>query len=49
VHCESVLEFEQLRALLARYLRSPIGRAELEALEPVSDREVVNNALADAA
>jgi DNA mismatch repair protein MutS2 len=47
VHCESVLEFEQLRALLARYLRSPIGRAELDALEPVSDRETVGNALAD--
>ncbi len=49
MHRESVLEFEQLRALLARYLRSPIGRAELEALEPVSDRDAVNNALADAA
>jgi DNA mismatch repair protein MutS2 len=48
VHCESVLEFEQLRALLARYLRSPIGRAELDALAPVSDREVIENALADA-
>jgi DNA mismatch repair protein MutS2 len=47
VHCESVLEFEQLRALLGRYLRSPIGRAELERLEPVSDRNAVNEALAD--
>jgi len=49
VHCESVLEFEQLRALLGRYLRSPIGRSELAKLEPVSDREVVTESLADAA
>jgi DNA mismatch repair protein MutS2 len=47
VHCESVLEFEQLRALLGRYLRSPIGRAELDRLEPVSDRFAVNESLAD--
>ena len=47
MHCESVLEFEQLRALLGRYLRSPIGRAELAKLEPVSDRAAVENALAD--
>jgi DNA mismatch repair protein MutS2 len=47
VHCESVLEFEQLRALLARYLRSPIGRAQLDALEPVSDRDAIESALAD--
>ncbi|MEI9813706.1 MAG: Smr/MutS family protein [Acidobacteriota bacterium] len=49
MHCENVLEFEQLRALLGRYLRSPIGRAELNALEPVSDREAIGDALADAA
>ena len=48
MHCESVLEFEQLRILLGRYLRSPIGRAELARLEPVSDRTAVENALADA-
>ncbi len=48
MHCESVLEFEQLRALLGRYLRSPIGRAELAKLEPVTDRTVINDALADA-
>ncbi len=47
MHCESVLEFEQLRALLGRYLRSPIGRAELDRLEPVSDREAVHESLAD--
>lgn len=49
MHCESVLEFEQLRSLLGRYLRSPIGCAELEALEPVSDRATVEGWLADTA
>ena len=48
MHCESVLEFETLRALLGRYLRSPIGRAELDRLEPTSDREAINESLADA-
>ncbi len=47
MHCESVLEFEELRALLARYLRSPIGRAELARLEPSADRAVVETGLAD--
>lgn len=49
MHCESVLEFEQLRALLGRYLRSPIGRAELDALEPVSHLQTIKDSLADAA
>ena len=49
MHCESVLEFEQLRALLGQYLRSAIGRAELDSLEPTSDRDAVNDALGDAA
>ncbi len=49
MHCESVLEFEELRALLGRYLRSSIGRAELERLEPVSDRAAVEDSLAEAA
>ncbi len=48
MHCESVLEFEQLRVLLGRYLRSPIGRGELAKLEPVSDRTAVESSLADA-
>jgi DNA mismatch repair protein MutS2 len=49
MHCESVLEFEELRALLRRYLRSPIGRAELERLTPVSDRAAIQAALDDTA
>jgi DNA mismatch repair protein MutS2 len=49
MHAEAVLEFEALRAVLARYLRSPLGRAELEAIAPVSDRSEIETALADAA
>ena len=38
MHSEPVLEFEPLRALLARYVRSSLGRAELAQVEPISDR-----------
>ena len=30
MHAEDVLEFESLRALLGRYVRSALGRADLE-------------------
>ena len=49
MHAESVLEFESLRALLARYMRSPMGQAELARLEPTSDRVTIEDALADTA
>src|SRR5580658_125445 len=49
MHAESVLEFESLRTVIARYVRSALGRAELDALAPVSDRAVIESALADAA
>jgi DNA mismatch repair protein MutS2 len=49
VHVESVLEFEALRTLLGRYLHSPMGHAELDRLEPVTDRAVIEAAHADAA
>jgi DNA mismatch repair protein MutS2 len=42
-----VLEFEILRALLARYVRSALGRIELEQVEPSSDRALIEEALAD--
>jgi DNA mismatch repair protein MutS2 len=48
VHAESVLEFESLRALLARYLRTPLGRAQLDLIEPLSDRAAIEIALAEA-
>ena len=48
MHAESVLEFESLRALLGRYLRTPLGRAELDLIEPMSDRGQIETALAEA-
>jgi DNA mismatch repair protein MutS2 len=44
-----LLEFEPLRELVGRYIGSPLGRAELEKLEPHTDRAVLENALADVA
>ncbi len=43
------LEFEDLRALLGRYVRSPMGQAELSRIAPLTDRNAIENALADAA
>src|SRR5580692_2850487 len=49
MHAESVLEFESLRTVIARYVRSALGRANLDALAPISDRAAIESALADAA
>jgi hypothetical protein len=49
MHAESVLEFESLRTVISRYVRSALGRAELDALAPVADRAAIESALADAA
>lgn len=49
MHTGAVLEFDSLRAVLGRYVRSSLGRAELEQIEPVSDRAVIEGALADTA
>jgi DNA mismatch repair protein MutS2 len=49
MYAEPVLEFEQLRALLARYVRSPLGHTELAGVAPGSDRAAIEAALADAA
>ncbi|MDP8982988.1 MAG: Smr/MutS family protein [Acidobacteriota bacterium] len=43
-----ILEFEALRALLGRYVASPLGRAELERAAPGFDRDALETALADA-
>jgi DNA mismatch repair protein MutS2 len=45
----SALEFEELRALLGRYVRSPLGQAELRGVSPVTDRIEIEAALADTA
>src|SRR3984957_15031482 len=47
MHSEPVLEFETLRALLARYVRSSLGRAELAKIAPSPDRATIENELAD--
>jgi DNA mismatch repair protein MutS2 len=49
MHAEPVLEFEGLRRLLARYLRSPLGQAELAGIAPASDRAWIESALANGA
>jgi DNA mismatch repair protein MutS2 len=49
VQAENALEFGDLRVLLGRYVRSPMGQAELQNLTPSSDRSAIENALADAA
>jgi len=42
-----LLEFESLRQLLGRYVRSSLGRDELAKVEPHSDRAGLESALAD--
>ena len=43
-----ILEFEHLRELLGRYVRSPIGASRLREVEPRSDRVWLEETLADA-
>src|ERR1700720_2992163 len=47
MYATEVLEFEALRALVGRYVRSPLGRAELERIAPSSDRAALETALAE--
>ncbi len=49
MHAEPVLEFEALRGLLERFVRTPLGRAELAHVTPGFDRGAIESALADAA
>ncbi|MDQ6698616.1 MAG: Smr/MutS family protein [Acidobacteriota bacterium] len=44
-----ILEFEALRQLLARYVSSPLGRGELDKVQPHSDRAKIEADLAEAA
>src|ERR1700730_7408249 len=43
-----VLEFEALRELLRRYMASPLGNAELQKIQPHTNREQLEAELADA-
>ena len=49
MNSEPVLEFEALRALLGRYVRSALGRGELEQVDPSNDRDAIETALAETA
>jgi DNA mismatch repair protein MutS2 len=49
VQAEKALEFDDLRALLGRYVRSPMGQRELHGITPLTDRAAIEHALADAA
>jgi DNA mismatch repair protein MutS2 len=44
-----LLEFESLRQLVGRFVRSQLGREEIEKLAPHSDREALESTLADVA
>jgi DNA mismatch repair protein MutS2 len=44
-----LLEFEELKQLVGRYVSGSLGRAELDRLQPVTSREVLENALEDLA
>lgn len=44
-----LLEFEELKRLVGRYVAGPLGRAELDRLQPTSDRELLQNTLAEVA
>src|SRR5712692_7424256 len=44
----NVLEFEALRALLGRYIASPLGRGELAKIQPRTDRVQLEEELAEA-
>ncbi len=42
-----LLEFAELKKLVGRYVSGPMGRLELEKLEPVSDRALLEECLAE--
>jgi len=44
-----LLEYEQLRALLRRFISSPLGARELDRMAPGTDREAIEETLADTA
>src|SRR5215203_16209 len=44
-----LLEFEELKRLLGRYIAGPLGRGELDRLQPTTDREFLESALAEVA
>ena len=47
MHADNVLEFEALRALVGRYVRSALGARELASMAPASDRAAILASLSD--
>lgn len=45
----ALLEFDELKKLLGGYISSPLGRAELECVAPISNRDLIEEALAETA
>ena len=48
MHSDPVLEFEAVKSLIGRYLLTDLGRAELETVAPMTDRQMIESSLADA-
>lgn len=44
-----LLEWDELKALIGRYIGGPLGRAELDALQPFTERETIAAVLAETA
>jgi DNA mismatch repair protein MutS2 len=44
-----LLEFDELKRLVGRYVAGPLGRAELDRLQPVTGREYLEDTLAEVA
>ncbi len=44
-----LLEFEELKRLVGRYVSGPLGRLELERVEPITDKAVLESALGEVA
>ena len=44
-----LLEFEELKRLVGRYVSGPFGRLELERLKPITDQAILESALAEVA
>ena len=44
-----LLEYDELKRLVGRYVAGPLGRAELDRLQPTGDREFLERTLAEVA
>ena len=44
-----LLEFDELKRLIGRYVSGPLGRAELDRLQPLADKEELERTLAEVA